>query len=328
MKFFPLLLAALFVFSGAAPVMAQSKTQQVETYLGTYRYENDKPTGTVKFIFQQAVLTREGTGKKSYKLLLIGQRGFTNTDNAGNLLAIQIANKGKNVTIYPEPGKKNKNRTPVPESTAAAASDDVLDEAPVAKKRRRTPQVIPAAEVVNASPSDQLSATTPADPVRPRATPGMSGNSSIALPDSVTIAQNLNEAKTKMTGWRERLWQGAQPVWEFVMWIFNSIIVLLICLGGLFRYIAKTAAAESRITPKGKVIVGRWIIGAHQNASALLLILTWFIAIFLLIDAFMWLVYLDLPVWLLVVIWFPILWLAEKITSWIVPNLRGDETRP
>jgi hypothetical protein len=34
-------------------------------------------------------------------------------------------------------------------------------------------------------------------------------------------------------------------------------------------------------------------------------------------------VFLDLPIWTLLVIWFPILWLAEKLTSWIVPNIPG-----
>ena len=171
-----------------------------------------------------------------------------------------------------------------------------------------------------------------ADPVRPRplfsenqpqnARPGTNG---ITLPDSSTLAQNLEGAKVTMSSWKTRLWQSAQPIWEFVMWTFNSMIVLLICFAGLCRYVAKTAAAESKISPKGRVITGRWIIGAHQNASGMLLIITWIIAIFFLIDIFMWLIYLDLPIWLLVVIWFPTLWLAEKITGWIVPNLRGDD---
>ena len=52
----------------------------------------------------------------------------------------------------------------------------------------------------------------------------------------------------------------------------------------------------------------------------------------LLIDVFMWLVFLNLPIWTLLLIWFPILWLAEKLTSWIVPNITvvgpgGEEHR-
>jgi hypothetical protein len=333
MKWFPLLCCAMMlIMSAFTPLYATVKTERVESYLGSYRYEFDKPVGTVKFIFQRAILTREGNGKKSYKLLLIGQRGFTNLDNAGELLAIQVVYKGVSSTIYPEPVGKNKSKVKGKEAIAPIAEEAE----PVVKrsKRGRASRSVPA-QLVNEAPEAQLADEPVAtrsvqpDPVRPRplfpdqAHPGQSGG--ISLPDSATIARNLEGAKSTVTTWRTRMWQSAQPIWEFVMWVFNSVIVLLICFGGLCRYVAKTAAAESRVNRKGRVVVGRWVVGAHQNASAMLLIISWVIAIFFLIDIFMWLVYLDLPIWLLVVIWFPVLWFAEKLTSWIVPNLRGDE---
>lgn len=338
MKWFPLLCCAMMMIIGAnSRLYATSKTERVETYLGSYRYEYDKPIGTVKFIFQKAILTREGNGKKSYKLLLIGQKGFTNLDNAGDLLAIQVVYKGETSTIYPEPQGKHK-----PKIKGAGTKADVpmAPEVLVQKrsKRESTAKVVPA-QIVNEPPAAQTVEEPVAprsiqpDPVRPRPLfpdqtkpGGKSGE--LSFPDSTDIAQSLEGAKTTVTTWRTRLWQSAQPVWEFVMWIFNSVIVLLICFGGLCRYVAKTAAAESRVNRKGRVVVGRWIVGAHQNASALLLLISWVIAIVFLIDIFMWLVYLDLPIWLLVVIWFPVLWFAEKLTDWIVPNLRGDETVP
>ena len=141
------------------------------------------------------------------------------------------------------------------------------------------------------------------------------------MPDSAEVVRTLEQTKHTISGWQGRMWQTVRPVWEFVMWIFNSVIILLICFGGLCRYVAKTAASESLINSYGRIIVGRWIVSAHQNAAAMLLLITWIIAIVLLIDVFMWLVYLNLPIWTLVVIWFPILWLAEKLTSWIVPNV-------
>ena len=322
----------ILIMSANSRLYATAKTVRVETYLGSYRYEYDKPLGTVKFIFQKAILTREGNGKKSYKLLLIGQRGFTNTDNAGELLAIQVVYKGKTSTIYPEPVGKHKSKMKGTEAIAQVAEEPAVVKR---SKRGHSPRVVPA-QLVNEPPEPQTADDPEAaprsiqpDPVRPRplfpdqTQPGKSGG--ISLPDSSTIARNLEGAKSTVTTWRTRMWQSAQPIWEFVMWVFNSVIVLLICFGGLCRYVAKTAAAESRVNRKGRVVVGRWVVGAHQNASAMLLIISWFIAIFFLIDIFMWLVYLDLPIWLLVVIWFPVLWFAEKLTSWIVPNLRGDE---
>ncbi len=327
MKLFPLLCCLAFVLGGFSNVYAQAKSVRVETYLGSFRYENDKPVGTVKFIFQRAVFTREGNGRKSYKQLLSGQRGYSNNDNAGDLLAVQVVHKGETMAIYPEPKGKKSNGRPIvqePEPTPTAPSELV-------KSKRNEARAVPA-QIVN-EPPETSAPVASTDPVRPRALfpnePNQSvqpgGKGSISLPDSATLVQNLEGAKQTMTGWKARLWQSAQPIWEFVMWTFNSIIVLLICFAGLCRYIAKTAAAESKISPKGRVITGRWIIGAHQNASGMLLIITWVIAIFFLIDIFMWLIYLDLPIWLLFLIWFPTLWLAEKITGWIVPNLRGDD---
>ena len=328
MKLFPLLCCMAIALCSHFSVYAQAKSVRVEAYLGSFRYENDKPNGTVKYIFQRAVFTREGNGRKSYKQLLSAQRGYSNNDNAGDLLAIQVVHKGETVAIYPEPkGKKSSGRAIVQEPVASAPPELVQP-----RNRRNTPAAVPA-QLVNEAPEAQNAVQAEsADPVRPRplfsenqpqnARPGTNG---ITLPDSSTLAQNLEGAKVTMSSWKTRLWQSAQPIWEFVMWTFNSMIVLLICFAGLCRYVAKTAAAESKISPKGRVITGRWIIGAHQNASGMLLIITWIIAIFFLIDIFMWLIYLDLPIWLLVVIWFPTLWLAEKITGWIVPNLRGDD---
>jgi hypothetical protein len=155
------------------------------------------------------------------------------------------------------------------------------------------------------------------DPVRPR----NKDYAALAMPDSLALAANISDAKESITTWKARMWQTVKPVWEFFMWVFNSAVVLLICFGGLCRYVARTAASESRMDSYGRIIVGKWIVAAHQNAAAMLLIVTWMIAIVLLIDVFMWLVYLNLSVWLLVVIWFPILWAAEQLTSWIVPNI-------
>lgn len=271
--------------------LAQPKSQQVERYLGNFRYEHDKPAGIVKFIFQKAVLKRQGDGRKTYKTLLISEPFYSNEDNAGRLIGIQIVQNNRTTTIRPE----------APDKPAPASNGGKRASSPTAEAT--TP---PAAE------------PTP-DPVRPRGPVKNTGKS--LIPDSSTIVANLDNAKQRISGWKSTMWQTVRPIWEFVMWIFNSVIILLICFGGLCRYVAKTAASESLINIYGRIIVGRWIVAAHQNAAAMLLLISWVIAIILLIDVFMWLIYLNLPVWLLVVIWFPILWVAEKLTSWIVPNI-------
>lgn len=283
----PRLLCLVLALCTAVPVFAETKSQQVERYLGTFRYENDRPRGTVKFIFQKAVLKRKGTGKKTYQYLLFNEPFFSNEDNAGRLIGIQIVNNGKTTTIRPESPDTPAN---VPEASAQTVR-------------------------VN-EPST--------DPIRPKQGGGLNIGSML---DSSKVAGNINEAKDKITGWKGAAWQTIRPVWAFIMWIFSSIIVILICFAGLCRYVAKTAATESLINNYGRIIVGRWIVSVHQNAAAMLLVITWIIAIVLLLDVFMWLVYLNLSVWLLVAIWFPILWIAERLTSWLVPNIPiSDET--
>lgn len=300
MKFPPLLLALLFV-CGPLMLCAASKTQQVERYLGKYRYEHDRPRGIVKFIFQKAILKRNGDGSKTYEQLLIGEQYFSNEANAGNLIGIQVLYKDQVSTIRPEAPDK-----PV-----------VIKEKPNQKPRRQP------------EPQETIADDTPAappvvkDPVRPNARrpQAVSAAQPFFATDSVALAENIDDVKDRINTWQGRMWHTVRPIWGFFMWVFNSIIVLLICLGGLCRYVARTAASESLISSYGRIIVGRWIVSAHQNAAAMLLIITWIIAIVMLIDVFMWLVYHSFPVWVLILIWFPILWVAEKLTSWIVPNI-------
>lgn len=323
MKNFPLLFCALIFLCAASSSYAITKTEQVERYLGSFRYKNDRPRGVVKFIFQKAVLKRQGDGKKNYEQLLFNERYFSNSDNAGRLIGIQIVYKDKTTTIRPE---SPKDPDPVEE---APPSKKVEKATRPASQIRREPKTIQTATSVAAAAQ-----TLSNDPVRPRQNEAPSGTSStgISMPDSSTVARNIDKAKDQITGWKGKIWGTVQPAWEFVMWVFSSLIVMLICFAGICRYVAKTAATESLINSYGRIIVGRWIVSAHQNAAALLLVVTWIIAIVLLIDVFMWLVYLNLPIWTLLVIWFPILWVAEKLTSWIVPNITvvgpgGEEHR-
>jgi hypothetical protein len=313
MKFPPLLFALLFL-CGPFVLSATTKTQQVEHYLGKYRYEHDRPKGIVKFIFQKAVLKRNGDGAKTYKQLLLIERFFSNDDNAGRLIGIQVVYKNQTSTIRPEAPDKPVVDVPVKPTKPTKKPHQKAEPAPE--------QTDDDANVAATTDTDTAPATPQHDPVRPNQ---RQRASAAARPffaaDSVALANNIDEVKGKINTWQSRMWQTVRPMWEFFMWVFNSIIVLLICLGGLCRYVAKTAASESLISSYGRIIVGRWIVSAHQNAAAMLLIITWIIAIVMLIDVFMWLVYHSFPVWILILIWFPILWVAEKLTSWIVPNI-------
>lgn len=322
MKWFPPLLCAVLLCCAFTPVSGATKSEQVERYLGKYRFEHDRPVGIVKFIFQKAVLKRQGNGKLTYRQLLVGEPYYSNEDNAGKLIGIQVVNQGKTMTILPEAPDK-----PAPAPSKKAEPAPVKPKAqPKTKPQQQTAPTEPptAGEEAGGGTGDDsapVAPTTPTnDPVRPRTITGTKTVGGI-VPDSVALAESLTNARHNVEAWKGQFWQTMRPIWSFVMWIFNSILVLLVCFGGLCRYVAKTAASESLINAYGRIIVGRWIVAAHQNAAAMLLVITWIIAIVLLIDVFMWLVFLDFPVWMLVVIWFPILWVAEKLTNFIVPNI-------
>ena len=318
MKKIPLVFCALLTLCATTSLHAITKSEQVERYLGEFRYKNDRPSGVVKFIFQKAVLKRQGDGKKNYEQLLFNERYFSNSDNAGRLIGIQIVRGDKTITIRPESPKD-------PPKEAVPATKP--------KRKARTTAVTPQTDPKPVKVYNSVAAAArnlANDPVRPRQ--NESPGTTISIPDSSTIAKNIDNAKDQISGWKGKMWHTVRPAWEFVMWIFSSLIIMLICFAGICRYVAKTAATESLINSYGRIIVGRWIVSAHQNASAMLLIVTWVIAIILLVDVFMWLVYLDLPIWTLLVIWFPILFVAEKLTSWVVPNITvvgpgGEEHR-
>lgn len=315
MKWVPPLLCAVLLCCALTPVSAATKSEQVERYLGKYRFEHDRPVGIVKFIFQKAVLKRQGNGKLTYRQLLVGEPYYSNEDNAGKLIGIQVVNQGKTMTILPEAPDK-----PAPEP---AKKTEPAPKPKAQPKTRTQPQQTPATPSAAGDETDSAAPVAPTrpsnDPVRPRtiSTQTVGG----IVPDSVALAESLTNARHNVEAWKGQFWQTMRPIWSFVMWIFNSVLVLLVCFGGLCRYVAKTAASESLINSYGRIIVGRWIVAAHQNAAAMLLVITWIIAIVLLIDVFMWLVFLDFPVWMLVVIWFPVLWVAEKLTNFIVPNI-------
>jgi hypothetical protein len=111
------------------------------------------------------------------------------------------------------------------------------------------------------------------------------------------------------------------------MWVFWSLSTFLLGALGFFRYIAKSAANESLISVKGKTIAGKWIVDAQQNAAGFTLICAWCIIGFMLIDIFIAIVHFELSLWFTAVLWFAVLAFADKITDWLVPNLKVVKTK-
>lgn len=261
--------AVMFIVLFLSAGISAQKSVQVENYLGEYRYQNDRPKGEVKFVFQKAVLPRTGDGAKTYRELLPSGYMFSDRDNAGKLIGITVSG----ATIQPE--------------------------APVKKEG-----------------SQRMVSHVATGEVRPIP-------DAYAIPDSVAVGQKLEGVKHQVESWKAGAWAAIKPVWAFVMWFFTSILApFLIGLGGLCRYISKTAAGESAVNLYGAAIFGRFMHGAHQNTSALLMIIVWAGAVVLLLDSFMWLVWWDFSLWTAIPVWVVELWLAQAVTNWIVPNVR------
>lgn len=135
---------------------------------------------------------------------------------------------------------------------------------------------------------------------------------SSTVPDSGAIREMLAPLKSEGDKIREKIWQALIPVWEMLMYLFGSLFWLALCAGGLFWYMATTARQNGNLG-KTVAIVQRW-------ASARVLIICWVFTAITLINSFLWLVYNDYPMWLVVAAWAIILTIARWLTNYIVPN--------
>jgi hypothetical protein len=270
-------------------ISAQSKARQVDEALGTRIREIPKPGEQVEFVFREngreKTYMGHGDGRKEYtEILQSSGTGLARYSDAGGTL-LYVRKSGEVVA-------------------KGVAVGDVA---------------------TGVKSPYQFQPSTTGDPVRPRQMPGMEPAQpeyQFRAPDSLEIAERLERAKENITGWKEEGWRVVSPVWDFAMWLFSSIMVLLVCAIILFRYVAQTAANESLVTTYGRVIMGRWIVSAQQNSAAATLVCTWVIFVTALLNAFLWMVKAGLPMWLLIPVAFVLEWIASKVTGWIVPNIR------
>lgn len=294
-----LTLALLFVCLPG--LIGQSKTRQVDEALGTRIREIPKTDDAVLFVFdedgKQKEYKRTGNSKAEYTTLLQRAPGIGGFNDAGGRL-VYISLNGEVIARGPE--------------VEAVEPQQQL-------QRQRATREAPAV---------YLPESTTGDPVRPRRL--YTNEAPVNYPnsgflnglDSQSIVDGGERLKDVVREGRGKFWASVKPAWAIVMWFFGGLFIVLICFLGLFRYFAKSGRNESLINTNGDVIFGRWVFQWQQNAAMLCLIIMWIICGVLLINEFLWLVWWDWPIWLLVVTWFPSLWLAEIITDWAVPNPR------
>lgn len=274
---------AIFLFAACAAFGQQSKTRQVDEALGTRIREIPAQGDNIEYCFQ--------IGRKDVSFYRTGDGVSQYTELLQRTSGMGDYNDQGGTLLFVK-----KNGEVVARGNAAGS----IAEQPTANRVR------PVGET--------------GDPMRTTAVTREPDG--FEMPDSMQVADRLDNAATAFDGLRGRVWGYVQPIWRFVVHIFSSLLLLFVCLIGLCRYVAKSAANESLVSTYGRVIVGGWIVKAQENAAASTLVLTWVVAIIVLIDIFMWMVLLNVPTWTIVLVWFPILWFAQWLTNFIVPNTR------
>lgn len=136
-----------------------------------------------------------------------------------------------------------------------------------------------------------------------------------SLPDSATVANGVNQIIQEGDSIKAKLWKSIQPAWILAMWFFDSIFFILIGGGGVFWYYAKTARQNGNL--------GYTVLKIQRWASRNVLYVCWIITTVVLINTFLHLIYMDWPIWSVMVVWGFILWIALYLTNKVTPN--GEE---
>lgn len=108
--------------------LSAQKSVRVSEYLGQFRFENVRPVGTVKFIFEKAPIVRNGNGQMTYAELLRANAAFSDSDNAGKLIGIQVVENGITSLVMPDP---KEGKTQAPKAKTATASMDAQSARPM-----------------------------------------------------------------------------------------------------------------------------------------------------------------------------------------------------
>ena len=275
----------IFLFSALTAIGQTSKTRQVDEALGTRIREIPAQGDNIEYAFQ--------IGRKDVSFYRTGDGASQYTELLQRTSGIGDYNDQGGTLLFVK-----KNGEVVARRNAAGS----ISEQPTANRVRYVKNT--------------------GDPMRttdvPRVPDGFS------MPDSMQVVERLDGLKRDITGWKGKMWQTIAPVWDFCMWFFSSVAVLLVSLIFFFRYIAASAANESLVGIYGNVIAGRWMVSVQQNAAVLTLACVWLIAAVMWVNVVLWMVWADLSLWLMVPCAAVLAWLAEKVTDWLVPNLRVE----
>ena len=272
----------------ALPLFGQNlKSVELDNYLGL-RANEVVGKGTVTFAFERGRFPRQSDGTKTFAEELKDVDLYSDRD-AGRLLAVSYTNERGDKFVIKRVS-----------SAQASTQPGTPVQRPNARPAAQEPETL-----------EPPSAGTPImdAPL----------NVDVSM-DSMTIANKFSGYRQTISAWQRRAWAGATPVWFFLMWLFGTCLPLYLMFMGLVRYVSKTAAGESAINSYGVPVIGPFIYWCHRGTAAVTLVMTWVLAILILGNMFLWMMYLNFDIYVILIIWFPVLWIAEKLTKWYVPN--------
>jgi len=275
----------LFVLLSAFTLNAQPKSVQVAQYVGPENFQKIKITGAVVFRFQKLPIERTAKAQ-TLAQILSDARTYSDEDNAGKL---------QEITLNGWPIPRNMQRAEVHAEVKEMPDTRTATRAEIAKFMRPAQRDTIAQAIPTATGFERM--------------------------DSLTMAAKLEEGKRQFEGMKHEAGKVFQPVWKFLMYIFTSLLFLLIPAFFVLRYVSRTSAQEMMMTMWGRTITGRWMKSAHENSAAGLMLICWAVTIVFLLDSYVWLLYHDCEQWIIICIGIPTVWLAEVITNHIVPNV-------
>jgi len=201
------ILSIIFLFAAFSAFGQQSKTRQVDEALGTHIREIPAQGDAIEYCFQ--------IGRKDVSFYRTGDGASQYTELLQKTSSMGDYNDQGGTLLFVK-----KNGEVVARGNAAGS----IAEHPTANRVRYVDQT-----------SDPMRTTDVA-----REPDGF------AMPDSMQVAERLDNAATAFDALKEKVWGYVQPVWRFIVHIFSSLLLLFVCLIGLCRYVAKSAANESQ----------------------------------------------------------------------------------
>lgn len=129
----------------------------------------------------------------------------------------------------------------------------------------------------------------------------------MAMPDSVSMAEQAERIKEKIGFYNSETWKAIRPWWGVIMYAFWFISVFLVIIAAAARLWLYLTSEE-----------GEWEL--YRKARRVLVVIVGLFTTVILVNAMITAVYWQWPLWLLAVLAIALGWLGGKFAAWIVPN--------